>query len=130
MLGARVTFTDYVDDALRFAELNLKLNLPDAAAEFVVLDWRSPHIDRQYDLVLAADVAYEKRFFNPLYQTITKLLKPGGLCLLSEPGRAIAKDFLNGFTAAGFTETMRTHKVATLDEVSRKVGILGVRRSL
>ncbi|PHI21865.1 methyltransferase [Lewinellaceae bacterium SD302] len=126
MLGAEVTFTDYVADALDFARLNLEHNVPEHNARFMELDWRKPALKETFDFVLAADVAYEKRFFKPLYSTIRGLLAPNGQCWLSEPGRPIAREFLSGFTDHGFQEIWRTNKVASLDGVKRTVSIRAV----
>lgn len=126
MLGAEVTFTDYVADALAFARRNLEHNVAEHNARFLELDWRNPAINETFDFVLAADVAYEKRFFTPLYSTIEGLLAPDGECWLSEPGRPIARAFLSGFTDRGFQEIWRTSKVASLDEVKRAVSIRAV----
>ncbi|NJO86551.1 MAG: hypothetical protein HC821_00190 [Lewinella sp.] len=93
-LGATLTFSDYVEDALAFTKHNFELNLPaGSAAEFLRLDWRQPPQGCQYARLLAADVAYERRHFAPLYACIRQLLAPGGQCWLSEPGREIAFEF-------------------------------------
>ncbi|MEM9835584.1 MAG: methyltransferase domain-containing protein [Bacteroidota bacterium] len=127
--GARVTFSDYVHAALDFAAHNLRLNQPDHAATFTLLDWRNPPQDQQYDLILAADVAYEKRFFAPLYQSLHTLLKPTGQCWLSEPGRPIAASFMAGLEEAGLSIEKEDFKVAKLDEVQRKVRILTLKKT-
>lgn len=127
-LGAQVTFTDYVPEALAFAKLNLEKNQLDHQATFEFLDWRTPAIEEQFDFVLAADVAYESRFFSPLYTTIGQLLNSKGECWLSEPGRPIAKDFLNGFVNNGFQNLWRTNEVAVLEKVERRISVISVRK--
>lgn len=127
-LGAQVTFTDYVPQALDFAKSNLERNQVTHQARFKILDWRTPDISEQFDIVIAADVAYEKRFFTPLYTTIRKLLAPDGECWLSEPGRPIAKAFLSGFTKNGFKEIWVTNEVAMLDEVERRIRVISVKK--
>lgn len=127
MAGAEVAFTDYLPDALEFAAHNLALNTTQAAS-FFALDWRTPPRHQQYDILLAADVAYETRFFEPLYTSIATLLKPGGECWLTEPGRPIAKAFLKGFATHGFQITAPNFKVATLDGGQRTVSSYRIRR--
>ncbi|MEM9260053.1 MAG: hypothetical protein AAGA62_10425, partial [Bacteroidota bacterium] len=83
-------------------------------------------LGQQYDIVLAADVAYEARNFTPLYHCIRTLLRPGGECWLSEPGRPIAQRFLAGFTAAGFRVQGEDFIEARLDGVQRSIRILRV----
>ena len=60
-LGAEVTMTDYLDDALDFAKLNWNNNFTNKKATFSRLDWRNPDVSLAADLLLASDVAYEKR---------------------------------------------------------------------
>ena len=91
-LGAQVTLTDYQQDALDLAAHNWSLNLSEMPV-CKQLDWRKPTGDLAADIILASDVAYEKRAFEPLIQAFSTLLKPGGTVFLSEPGRDFAKDF-------------------------------------
>ncbi len=130
-LGAAVTFSDYVAAALDFARHNWLLNPKSRhTAQFWQLDWRQVAADPTYDLILAADVAYEARFFQPLYESIRKLLKPGGNCWLSEPGRAIAKNFIHGFAEAGFTiETACHYPVVRVDGLAQAVTVYKIYRS-
>ncbi|MDN3636080.1 methyltransferase domain-containing protein [Neolewinella lacunae] len=126
--GGKVTFTDYVTDALDFARHNLALNQANAQAAFLRLDWRDPPQDVQYDLVLAADVAYESRFFQPLYHTIHRLLVPGGECWLTEPGRKIAREFLEGFSAAGFAVLGEVFTTVALNGTEQRVRLVRLRK--
>ncbi len=100
-LGAEVTLTDYLPAALDFARRNWERNVH-APARFELLDWRKPDPALAADLLLASDVAYEKRFFDELPPAFRTLCRPGGRILLSEPNRAIAGDFLKGLPALGF----------------------------
>ena len=99
--GARVTFTDYMDDALDFAKENWKQNNT-SDAMFQLLDWRNPDLSLATDVLLASDVAYEQRAFEPLLKTFDAMLKPGGLILLSEPGRKYMPAFFQKLEAAGY----------------------------
>lgn len=92
--GAEVLLSDIEEDALRIAELNWIINfmeLPAAAR----LDWRNPAFNQKFEIILAADVAYEKRLFWPLVDTFQQLLAPGGEIFLSEPNRPVAEGFFN-----------------------------------
>jgi predicted nicotinamide N-methyase len=90
--GAKVLFTDYEESALEFAQKNYKLNLK-KNPEVHLLDWRHEIQYMKYDIILAADVIYEKRFFKPLFKTLEGLLSKGGLALITEPKRTLAKKF-------------------------------------
>jgi predicted nicotinamide N-methyase len=90
--GARVLLTDYDPDALLLAELNLLQNGV-VDGQFALMDWRTPHIGRSFDTVLAADVLYERRSFEPVLKAVQALLRPTGTAWIAEPNRAIAKEF-------------------------------------
>jgi predicted nicotinamide N-methyase len=93
-LGGRVTMTDYLEEALAMAGRNAERNRAKGVA-FRKMDWRRPDASLTADVLLASDVAYEKRSFEPLPHAISTLLGPGGLALVSEPGRAFAKPFFD-----------------------------------
>ncbi len=46
------------------------------------------------DVIIASDVAYESRSFEPLKNAIENILKPDGVLLLSEPNRKFASPFI------------------------------------
>jgi predicted nicotinamide N-methyase len=85
-MGVKVTFTDYDATALRFAADNARLN---GQTEFSTrqLDWRSPPDELQASVILASDLVYELRNVAPLVAFIKKVLRPGGLCLLTDVDR-------------------------------------------
>lgn len=102
-LGAdSVRLTDLLPGALRFARKNWEANLS-SPAEVHRMDWRRPRPDFAADVVLASDIAYEKRFFEYLPQAFRQLLQPGGMLLLSEPGREMAETFLQRLPEYGFS---------------------------
>lgn len=122
MLGAReVRFTDYLEDALAYTRHNWDLNCSHPAV-FQKLDWRQPDPTYAADLVLASDVAYEARFFADLPNAFRTLCKPGGRILFSEPGREVAKDFLNSLPELGF-EVKKTMIEGELNDLKYRVGV-------
>lgn len=105
-----VRFTDYQPDAVAMARHNWR-GAHGGEAEGAVLDWREPPADgRRYDLVVAADVAYEERFFAPLADTFSRCLAPGGHVILAEPSRPVAGSFYLMLRARGWLhqDTRRT----------------------
>jgi len=90
--GADVRLSDLEPDALLMAELNWIVNFRERA-KITLLDWRNISLKQQFDVILAADVAYESDLFAPLVQAFKSLLKPGGSIYLSEPDRPIAQSF-------------------------------------
>lgn len=87
-----ITISDYLEDALDFAKKNVKLN-ENNNFKFSTIDWRNINVDTKYDVVLASDIAYEKRSFEFIPKAIEALLKVDGVCYISEPSRVMAKDF-------------------------------------
>jgi predicted nicotinamide N-methyase len=99
--GARVTATDYDEDALRFARANARRNGLELEAR--VLDWRArPAELGRFELVVAADVAYEPRLAAPLADAIEAALAPGGRALVSDPGRRPFAELRERLAARGF----------------------------
>ncbi|MBK8701964.1 MAG: methyltransferase domain-containing protein [Saprospiraceae bacterium] len=90
-----VLCTDYLQDALTFAEKNA-LNNGINNIIYQKLDWRNLENYGKYDVVLASDIAYEKRFFEDLPVAFDHLMHKDSTVLLSEPGRALAADFIQG----------------------------------
>ena len=103
LLGAKeVVLTDYLPEALDFAKQNWLHNLPNKNAHFQVLDWRNPDSSVSADILLASDVAYESRAFEPLLNAFKILLKPQGTILITEPNRYISKKFFLGLDTEGY----------------------------
>ncbi len=116
--AAKVTVTDYLPEALDFARLNWAQNVALENAEFMLLDWRNIPAEfknrtPQYkaDVLLAADVAYEKRAFEPLLNAFNDLIKPDGKIIIAEPNRFISKDFFENLTQKGFKMDKKTLEV-------------------
>lgn len=102
ILGASVTMTDYLDEPLEFAKKNASLNQINNI-QFKKMDWRKPDSSLAADVLLASDVAYEKRSFNHLIIAFEKLVKAGGMILLSEPNRKFAASFFEMLKTENFS---------------------------
>jgi len=122
MLGAKeVCFTDYLEEALVYAKHNWELNCTRPAL-FSRMDWRQPDPAFAADLVLASDVAYENRFFPDLPRAFRTLCKPGGRILFSEPGRDVARPFLDSLPGHGF-EVVENTVEGKLNGLGYTVGV-------
>ena len=101
--GARVTATDHYAAALDFVRYNARSNLG-VEPETRLLDWHAPGAEDLggFDLVLAADVLYERRNDPALAAVIPALLVPGGEILLSDPRRKNTQAFLERMRGKGF----------------------------
>lgn len=91
--------SDYLEDALVFAEKNALRN-GIHHIQYACIDWRNLNNGAKYDVILASDIAYERRFFEDLPGAFKSLMHEKSVVLLSEPGRH--------FTAA-FIEELSNH---------------------
>lgn len=105
--GARVTFADVDPHALEFARFNAEHNGADQP-EILRLDWFTQTAPPGFDLVLLADVAYEKMHYEPLLRHIERCVAPGGRALLGDPFREAASGFLGQVKRRFATEEVAT----------------------
>jgi predicted nicotinamide N-methyase len=113
--GARVTATDHYAAALDFVRYNARANLG-FEPETRLLDWHAPRTDGSrdlFDLVLAADVLYERRNVSALADLIPALLAPGGEVLLADPYRKDAPAFLERMREKGFRSLAEKHALSS-----------------
>lgn len=88
----RVLATDWYTECLDFARASAAENgLP---LETLPVDWRAPPADAAADVVLAADVLYERRNAHAVAEAFEALVRPGGRAVLADPGRTYLKDLL------------------------------------
>jgi predicted nicotinamide N-methyase len=95
LAGARVLATDWSPEALPFVIENARRN--DAEVEVALGVWESPGpllARAPFDLVLAADVLYERRNVPALLDLLPRLVTPRGEVWIADPGRPPAPDFL------------------------------------
>jgi len=98
LAGADVLATDWARDAIALLERNAERNR--LRLETAVASWTAPAalVDRgPWDLVLAADVLYERRNAEPLLDLLPRLVaraQAPGEILVAEPGRPPAAAFL------------------------------------
>jgi len=108
--GAQVLATDWSADAVELARGNARRN--GLELEGAVIRWSEPAplLERSpWDLVLAADVLYERRNVDELLALLPRL---GGQVLIADPGRPHAKAFFA--RAAEIWEVEQTNSVYTL----------------
>lgn len=117
--GANVLQTDYAEAALRFTRLNsLRNGLPEP--RLLLADWRHfPQIG-QFDLIIGADILYEKTLHPSLTELIANALKPDGVLWLADPGRDYALEFVLSLMEHGWQAKqlrvpvvyeLRTHQI-------------------
>ena len=120
--GAEILATDHYEAALDFTAYNARANL-DQDPEVSILDWRVPDVESigTFDLVLAADVLYERKNAVALADLVPQLLAPGGEAIFADPRRDEAPVFLEAMERHGFEHA--TEEV-TVEQSAREVKVL------
>jgi predicted nicotinamide N-methyase len=132
MAGAEVTAADYSADALLLCRHNAALNAG-REPETIQVNWRALSaalLDREprgWSVVLAADVLYESRDVEPLRAAVERLIAPGGILWLAEPGRPPARRFREEARAAGWEAASTAHEGPWPDPADAGV-VVGVHR--
>jgi predicted nicotinamide N-methyase len=113
LAGGHVTATDWSAGAIELTSRNAERN----RAELRVVRctfYDAPRLEGEHawDLVLAADVLYERRNVPLLLHVLPRLLAPGGEILLADPGRPAAPAFLEQAREQWEIETRDDHGIA------------------
>ena len=100
--GASTTFFDWEPRALELAAASARDGgRPAGAFDFAVGDWRQPPPLEPFDLVLGADVLYERRNPPAVAAFLAGHLLPGGEAWITDPGRSAAETFPSCLREAG-----------------------------
>jgi len=123
-----VLATDYYDDALRFTELNTRVNAG-SAAKTMHVDWSAIPADiGTFDVVLAADVMYEPRYPAMVASAIERLMAPGGQAIVADPGRIAFPDFIAECSARGLAITDEDVRAFRSGEIQQTITIYRILR--
>jgi predicted nicotinamide N-methyase len=110
-LGATVLFADLEADALLFAQLNsLAWNQRVRTRR---LNWRIDRLDQRFDLIVGADVLYDRTQWDFLEPFFGAHLRAGGIILLAEPGRQTGDHFPEWISKRGWTVAERHEPLTT-----------------
>ncbi len=109
--GARVMFADIECDALLFARLNSLKSLSQVRTRR--LDWRRDRLSERFDVILGADILYERKQWDDLDPFWRAHLDPGGRILLAEPGRQTGDLFIPWIQQRGWTLAQHQENVPT-----------------
>jgi predicted nicotinamide N-methyase len=125
--GGAVLFTDYQRDALRFARYNAWRNGCADRATFAQMDWNAPCLKRKFSRILASDVIYEEKHWQPILSLIQTYLTAEGEAIFSEPSRANAFGFLDLLQPYGLTYQQHV-EIICLEGRASRVSIYCVKR--
>ena len=89
-IGGDVLFTDYDSHALQFTQENFYRNFK-RPASVQLLDWRDPGSTQSFDIVVAADIIYEKRWLEPVLNVLDKKLATYGRAYIADPDRTVGR---------------------------------------
>jgi predicted nicotinamide N-methyase len=110
-MGHRVLLADLEPAALLFAKLN---TLPYAKrCRTRQLNWQTDKLDERFDLILGADVLYERAQWEYLDRFWQLHLADGGAVLLGEPGRQTGDFFIEWIKHRNWTLTQFEQPVPT-----------------
>ena len=98
--GHRVLFADLESPALLFARLNSLTWRQRVRTR--QLNWRTDRLDERFDLILGADILYERKQWDHLEPFWRAHLADNGSVLLGEPGRRTGELFVDWIRERGW----------------------------
>ncbi|CAN5730231.1 methyltransferase domain-containing protein [soil metagenome] len=111
--GANLLATDYSQESLLLTNITC-LRHTGVEPRTMRLNWRGPPSTlleghpHGFPVVLAADVLYERRDIEPLLDLFDRIVAPGGVLWLAEPGRPPASIFLETASRRGWSFSTST----------------------
>ena len=117
--GAHVVCGDNAPPALDFAVVN---TWPwRDRVEVGLIDWRETRLDRQFDLIVGSDIVYDRREVEPLDRFFRQHLHQAGRVILSDPSRAMTREFLEHFDRLGWHQDVSCVNLEQLRQPTRIV---------
>jgi predicted nicotinamide N-methyase len=92
-MGWNVLFADLEAEALLFARLNSISN--SSRVRTRQLNWQTDKLSERFDLIIGADILYERKQWEHLERFWTHHLNVGGSIVLGEPGRQTGTFFID-----------------------------------
>lgn len=111
--GARVVQTDHSAEAIALCRRNADLNRIDGVS-LAQSDWRDWHDARRYDLIIGADVLYERETHTLVREILSRNLAPSGRAILADPRRLDTPAFLASLRAEGWHIGMESLEVPAI----------------
>ena len=108
LCGHDVTLSDDNQEALLFARANALLN---DCPRVVVrkLDWRHPALSDQFDVIIGAEVVYDRQSYPDLVQFFCSVLIPQGIIFLAKNAQLPTPTFFSELTRHfKFKQTVQT----------------------
>lgn len=104
-LGAKVLTTDYHPDVEFFFKRNCTHSVIEC--EYKRFNWREEKEDiGLFDVVMGSDILYESKHAKEVALGLLRFVKPNGIVLLADPGRAYLQNFINAMNELGYREEL------------------------
>ena len=127
MAGADVTATDYYDDAVLFASLNVA-EATGTTINARMVDWTAmPEDLGRFDVVLTSDVLYEPRYAVLVADAIATTLVRGGEAIVADPGRIACEDFLNECRTRGLVVSAADRRPYVAGDIKQTITLYSLR---
>jgi predicted nicotinamide N-methyase len=127
--GFAVTATDYYEDAVHMARLNASRNLG-REPRVRMVNWRAwPDDLGTFDVVVAADVLYEKEYATLVGTCLARALAPQGEAIIADPGRLALPAFLEHLPTVGLEVTGTTDVPYEAGEIRQRIQLLRIRHA-
>jgi 2-polyprenyl-3-methyl-5-hydroxy-6-metoxy-1,4-benzoquinol methylase len=123
--GARVTFVDRERAPLAFVRASAHANRV-GAVDLVAADFTAGAVRAAFDLVLAAEVLYDRAGFPAIAGAIAGALAPEGLALLADAARIDTRAFYPTLLALGLRVETASHRVQA-DGATESVALSAIR---
>ncbi len=113
-LGAHVRQTDHQKGALQLCEYNAATNRVEGISRFL-MDWRFWTHSDEYDVLIGADITYDRAMHFYLDEIFNRNLAPGGSVLLTDPGRPQSLEFAASLETKGWKIELETESVTLIE---------------
>lgn len=129
-LGASVTFTDYMPEALYYAEKNARLNgLEPNCTRFIRLDWEDPCDLGTFNMLVGSEVVYDYFTHGSLVNLLDRMLIHDGTILLAERKRLAVSRFMGRLVRRGFTCSEATVNVSIPGFPGQEITLFSLQRT-
>ncbi len=126
--GARVTFVDRDPTALAFVRASVAANGFEAVADCVLMDAAQSALRGVFDVVLAAELLYDRAAFPLLARALAAAMAPDGVALLTDAGRIDTRGFYPHLDALGLRVEV-TASIVHEDRVPVTVRLVRIRHA-
>jgi predicted nicotinamide N-methyase len=127
--GFNVVATDYYVDAIHMTRANAWRNLG-TEPEVRIVNWRAwPDDLGQFDVVMAADVLYEKEYATLVADCIARSLRADGVALVADPGRLALPDFLAHLPRVGLFIESTTRTPYENGKIRQQIQVMRIRHA-